>query len=204
MKYACLFFTVFHFCFLSASTQITSFGHPFGIVTDTKVWECKVKKKGHHSLLDISGDHIKGYSRSQPLMFEFYHDLDNNFRGGQTESKEFKIEQDVLNYANKILKKYAIESSSLIKDTSIKGDSNTRYTVSGSFTDNKSSGFFAMHLMQDYTMFVLLRGEFDEGSREFLLNSPLDLITSLYSPKALFKIMGVEFENYTDCIILEE
>ena len=197
MKYLCIFFAAFQLScgFVESAIQITTFGHPNGVVADTNEWNCVVS--GASPQL-IGGTYIKGTSKSLPMVFDFYYHMNQQIHFG--EHKE-----NVLNSVNNVLLKYAIATSTVFKNVTIKGDNKTCYTVTGSFFDNTSSGYFSLHIMKDYVMFVKLRTElFDENTRNAVMSKPLELITPLYSPRALFEIMGVDFENYTDCIILED
>jgi hypothetical protein len=199
MKSIVLFLAAFYlsFGFLSAVTQITSFGEPHGIVADTNEWVCTVetnRPKIADALEYVQTKHIRGTSKSLPMTFEFFK---------STQNFCYQTSQKTLDKGHTVLAKYAIATNSIISNISIKENSNTHYIINGSFFENKSTGHFALHVISSYIMFVELRSElFDESTREIIMNKPFELITHLYNPKKLSALLGIDFEEFSNCIIL--
>lgn len=195
MKYLSLFLLAFLFLFsaVSAKTQITTFGYPYGIVSDTDEWTCTVGT----STLSGSQSAI-GVSKSLSILnFNYF------YLGSLVFSSDQKL---VFASASQILARYALKTNTVMSNVSIKGTHASHYTITGSYIDNTSSGFFALHIMKDhFGMFVMLKSNlFDDTSKDFIMSKPLELITPLFSPRTLSAILGIDFESYSDCIILEE
>lgn len=211
MKHLSLLLLVFLFSFstVNAAIQITTFGAPYGIVADTNEWTCLVDIKPPKLLQ--STNCIKGTFKDLPLKFEF--DTSSQFHGYHTYPVPFSTPhlKTILDKDSEVLKKYAILTKTVFSNVYIK-ESDKYYTIKGNFFDNYSSGYFALHILRplhysggSYSMFVTLKTDlFDETTRDAIMVKPLELITPLFSPRNLSAILGIDFDSYSDCIILEE
>ncbi len=186
--------------FASAAIQITSFGQPHGIVADNNEWTCQVLDHKINSNLIFSQNagalkYISGKAKNLPLIFDFFA-YSHLFSQTQT---------GVLNGTTKLLSAYAMRMNTIISNVQIKGESKTHYVVTASFFDNISSGHIALYIMPNYVMFVQLRTElFDEVLRNTIFDKPFALITPLYNPKKIAEIAGVDFDDFFECVIVDE